>query len=66
MTTREKVEKGLARMKRTRDECKADAQHWNRTHPDQEPIPEDDAEVDAVILDLEMKLMNPNRESGKA
>jgi hypothetical protein len=54
------------RMKRTRDEIKADAQHFNRTHPNAEPIPEDDATVDAVILDLEMKLLNPSRESGKA
>lgn len=56
----------LAKLKQERDECNADASRWNRAHPNEEPIPESDPTVDAVIMDLEMKLRNPNRESGKA
>ena len=60
------ITKRLAKLKRDRDLDNATAARWNRMHPSEKPIPESDATVDAVILDLEMKLRNPKRESGKA
>ena len=63
MTT---LERRMAKLKRDRDLDNATAAHWNRMHPNEKPIPESDATVDAMILDVEMKLRNPKRESGKA
>jgi hypothetical protein len=65
-TKRQRAIAKLAKMKRDRDLDNATAAHWNRMHPNEEPMPESDPTVDAVLLDLERKLMNPNRESGKA
>ena len=58
--------KRLAKLKRQRDLDNATAARWNRMHPNEKPIPESDPAVDAVILDVERKILNPKRESGKA
>jgi len=39
----------LAKLKRDRDLDNASAAHWNRLHPNEEPLPESDPAVDAAI-----------------
>ena len=48
----------LAQLKRERDDCRAAAQHWNRAHPGEEPLPEEDDEVDRAIDAAEAAINN--------
>lgn len=56
--TRAMLEKRLRELKKTRDELDADAAHWNRIHPDEEPIEGAGQEVNDLIDSIEAGLNN--------